>query len=106
MVPGHEILGKITHVGSNVTNFKVGETVGVGCMVDSCGECESCHDHEEQFCTKGFTGTYNGLDKDGKTPTYGGYSNNIVVDQKFTLKISPIGKNSLYKKRRTTRTFP
>ncbi|MEZ4814601.1 MAG: NAD(P)-dependent alcohol dehydrogenase [Bdellovibrionota bacterium] len=87
MVPGHEILGKVTHVGNAVTQFKVGDTVGVGCMVDSCRECESCKEHEEQFCENGMSGTYNGLEQDKKTPTYGGYSNNIVVDEKFTLKI-------------------
>ena len=86
MVPGHEILGKITAVGSKVTKFKVGEIAGVGCMVDSCRTCENCADGLEQYCTVGSNQTYNGLGKDG-TPTYGGYSNNIVVHEDFTLRI-------------------
>lgn len=89
MVPGHEIVGRIIKVGSNVKKFKVGETVGVGCMVDACGTCNQCHTGHEQFCEKGETVfTYNALERDKKTPTYGGYSNNIVVQQNFVLKIS------------------
>jgi uncharacterized zinc-type alcohol dehydrogenase-like protein len=87
MVPGHEIVGKITKVGEHVTKFKVGETAGVGCFVDSCRQCPSCLAGLEQYCDVGMTGTYNGLDKEGK-PTYGGYSNQIVVDENYTLRIS------------------
>lgn len=89
MVPGHEIVGRVTRVGSQVTKFKVGDLAGVGCLVDSCRRCYSCKDGLEQFCENGWVGTYNSIEKDGKTPTYGGYSNNIVVDESFTLRISP-----------------
>jgi len=89
MVPGHEIVGRVTRVGSQVTKFKVGDLAGVGCLVDSCRRCHSCKDGLEQFCENGWVGTYNSVEKDGKTPTYGGYSNNIVVDESFTLRISP-----------------
>lgn len=87
MVPGHEIVGTVTHVGAAVKKFAVGDTAGVGCLVDSCRHCESCADHEEQFCTNGATFTYNS--KDGKHGglTYGGYSNDIVVDEAFALSI-------------------
>lgn len=89
MVPGHEIVGKVTKVGANVKKLKVGDLAGVGCMVDSCRECASCREGEECYCDKGqIAFTYNGKYKDG-TPTYGGYSNNIVVDEAFALKISP-----------------
>jgi len=88
MVPGHEIVGKVVKVGASVNKFKVGDSVGVGCLVDSCRECECCKEHEEQFCQKGMVGTYNALEKDGKTRTFGGYSNNIVVDQDFVLRIA------------------
>lgn len=87
VVPGHEIVGKVSKVGSSVTKFKVGDSVGVGCMVDSCGDCPSCKQNLEQFCFKGCTFTYNSLDKDGKTPTYGGYSKQVVVTEDFVLKI-------------------
>ncbi len=87
MVPGHEIVGKITAVGDNVKDFKVGELAGVGCLVDSCQQCHPCKEGEEQFCEKGAVGTYNANDYDGN-PTYGGYSTSIVVDQKFTLHVS------------------
>ena len=89
MVPGHEIVGRVTRVGSQVTKFKVGDLAGVGCLVDSCRRCHSCKDGLEQFCENGWVGTYNSVEKDGKTPTYGGYSNNIVVNESFTLRISP-----------------
>jgi len=89
MVPGHEIVGRVTRVGSQVTKFKVGDLAGVGCLVDSCRRCHSCKDGLEQFCENGAVATYNSVEKDGKTPTYGGYSNNIVVDESFTLRISP-----------------
>ena len=85
-VPGHEIVGRVTQVGSSVKNFKVGDLAGVGCMVDSCGHCHSCHDSEEQYCDNGFTGTYNGPVYGGEN-TYGGYSQSIVVKESFVLKI-------------------
>ena len=88
MVPGHEIVGRISKVGSNVTDFKVGELAGVGCIVDSCQECNQCKTGHEQFCETGKVVTYNGLEKDRKTPTYGGYSNNIVTNRKFVYHIS------------------
>ncbi|MEU8591535.1 NAD(P)-dependent alcohol dehydrogenase [Streptomyces sp. NPDC048664] len=86
MVPGHEIAGVVSAVGSGVTKFKVGDRVGVGCMVDSCRECDNCRAGLEQYCVKGMTGTYNALDKDGE-PTYGGYSQQIVVDEAYTVRI-------------------
>jgi uncharacterized zinc-type alcohol dehydrogenase-like protein len=88
VVPGHEIVGTITAVGANVTNFKPGDLAGVGCMVDSCQHCASCGEGLEQYCENGFTGTYNSADKKMPgTPTFGGYSKFIVVDQKFALRI-------------------
>jgi uncharacterized zinc-type alcohol dehydrogenase-like protein len=87
MVPGHEIAGIVTQVGSKVKKYKVGDKVGVGCMVDSCRNCQNCEHHVEQFCSNGFTGTYNSVDRKTQTPTYGGYSNKIVVDENFVLKI-------------------
>ncbi len=87
-VPGHEIVGRVTAVGDEVTRFAPGEIVGVGCMVDSCRQCASCRDGEEQYCTgSGFVGTYNGDDKHGGGHTFGGYSDHIVVDQDFILKV-------------------
>ncbi|MEU7969773.1 NAD(P)-dependent alcohol dehydrogenase [Streptomyces sp. NPDC049097] len=86
MVPGHEIAGIVSAVGSGVTKFKVGDRVGVGCMVDSCRECENCRAGLEQYCLKGNVGTYNALDRNGE-PTYGGYSEQIVVDENFTVRI-------------------
>ena len=87
-VPGHEIVGKVTAVGSNVTTFKIGDLAGVGCMVDSCRSCESCEEGEEQYCTGGgMTGTYNG-GPDGVN-TYGGYSDHIVVDAAYALHVAP-----------------
>jgi alcohol dehydrogenase (NADP+) len=86
MVPGHEIAGVVTAVGADVTRFSVGDRVGVGCMVDSCGECEYCVAGEEQFCVKGNVQTYNGREYDG-TPTYGGYSRQIVVKDRFVVHI-------------------
>jgi uncharacterized zinc-type alcohol dehydrogenase-like protein len=85
-VPGHEIVGTVTAAGKDVKGFKVGDTVGVGCMVDSCGHCASCAEGEEQYCENGFTGTYNGPVFGGEN-TYGGYSTSIVVDQKFVLRV-------------------
>lgn len=87
MVPGHEIVGRVTAVGSHVKSFKVGELAGVGCLVDSCQTCSQCAAGEEQYCENGSTGTYNSKDKNGEI-TYGGYSTQIVVDEKFTLHIS------------------
>ena len=87
MVPGHEIVGRVTAVGAGVTKFKVGDVVGVGCMVDSCRTCSACAEHIEQYCENGFTGTYNGLEQDKKTITYGGYSDHIVVTEDFVLKV-------------------
>lgn len=87
-VPGHEIVGRVVAVGSSVSQFKPGDTVGVGCMVDSCQHCASCNEGLEQYCEKGFVGTYNGPASGGGENTYGGYSDNIVVDEKFVLRIS------------------
>ena len=88
MVPGHEIVGRVVQVGSAVTRFKPGDLAGVGCMVGSCGACGSCREGLEQYCEKGFIGTYNGVEKDGKTPTQGGYSTRIVTDEGFVLRIA------------------
>jgi alcohol dehydrogenase (NADP+) len=87
MVPGHEIVGKVVRVGKNVQKFKVGEVAAVGCLVDSCRTCENCQEGLEQYCSKGAVGTYNARGKDG-IPTYGGYSNTIVVHQDFVLHVS------------------
>jgi uncharacterized zinc-type alcohol dehydrogenase-like protein len=87
MVPGHEIAGKVTKVGSKVTKFKVGDSVGVGCFVDSCRHCEHCERGLEQYCKEGMTLTYNGVERDGKTPTQGGYSSHIVVDENYVLRM-------------------
>lgn len=88
MVPGHEIVGRVIKVGDHVKNFKVGDLAGTGCMVDSCQVCENCKKDLEQYCLEGNTGTYNSLERDGKTPTYGGYSNTIVVREEFVLHVS------------------
>lgn len=88
MVPGHEIVGKVLEVGAEVTKFKVGDTVGVGCLIDSCQHCENCEKGLEQFCKNGSSGTYNDHEQDGTTVTYGGYSKHIVVNEKFVLKVS------------------
>ena len=88
MVPGHEIVGRITAVGANVTKFKVGDLAGIGCLVDSCRTCSSCADNQEQYCENGMVGTYNSYEKDGKTLTQGGYSDKIVTDEKFVLHVS------------------
>jgi uncharacterized zinc-type alcohol dehydrogenase-like protein len=86
MVPGHEIAGIVSDVGSEVTQYKVGDRVGVGCLVDSDRTCPACQRDLEQYCQSGATATYNGLDKDG-VPTYGGYSERVVVDENFVLRI-------------------
>ncbi|HZF65576.1 MAG TPA: NAD(P)-dependent alcohol dehydrogenase [Chitinophagaceae bacterium] len=88
MVPGHEIVGRVVNVGSSVQKFKKGDLVGVGCIVDSCRHCVNCKDGLEQYCSNGWVGTYNGIEKDGKTVTYGGYSNQIVVREEFVLQVS------------------
>ena len=88
MVPGHEIVGRVERVGASVKNFKAGDLAGVGCFVDSCRTCASCQDHEEQFCEKHTSFTYSSTEQDTKTPTFGGYSSQIVVDEKYTLKVS------------------
>jgi uncharacterized zinc-type alcohol dehydrogenase-like protein len=87
MVPGHEIVGHVTRVGPRVTKFKAGDVVGVGCFVDSCRTCSSCKEGEEQFCEKHLAFTYNSTEMDEKTPTYGGYSNQMVVDENYVLRI-------------------
>ena len=87
VVPGHEIVGEVIKVGDNVNGFKKGDLVGVGCMVDSCQECDSCRDNLEQFCENGATMTYNSENKHLGGHTYGGYSENIVVNKKFVLNI-------------------
>jgi uncharacterized zinc-type alcohol dehydrogenase-like protein len=87
MVPGHEIAGIVSQVGTNVSSYKVGERVGVGCFVDSCRKCSPCRDGLEQYCVEGCTLTYNDVERDGKTPTQGGYSNKIVVNEDYVLKI-------------------
>lgn len=87
MVPGHEIAGRITAVGSDATRFRVGDHAGVGCFVDSCRECDNCTAGEEQYCQVHTAATYNSLEMDGTTPTYGGYSTHIVVDENYVLRI-------------------
>jgi len=89
MVPGHEIVGRITEVGSQVSKFKIGDLAGIGCMVDSCKECLTCKGGQEQFCEKGETvWTYNSVERDKITPVYGGYSNKIVCTEEFVVRIS------------------
>lgn len=92
MVPGHELIGVVTAAGSKVSNFKVGDYVGVGCMVDSCLECKYCKKDEEQYCASGNTGTYGGVAKYGRCgevgkSTIGGYSDKMVVNERFAIKI-------------------
>jgi alcohol dehydrogenase (NADP+) len=89
MVPGHEIVGKVTRVGARVEKLKVGDLAGVGCMVDSCRKCGPCRHDLEQFCELGAAMTYNGTEMDRKTPTYGGYSTHVVVDERFALRVQP-----------------
>ena len=88
MVPGHEIVGRVTGVGSSVTKFKEGDLAGVGCLVDSCRECPKCKKGLEQYCENGSVGTYNAYERDGKTVTYGGYSKQIITTEDFVLKVS------------------
>lgn len=88
MVPGHEIAGRVVKVGKNITKHKIGDYAGIGCMVDACGHCSSCDMHKEQFCEKGTAFTYNSVDKyHNDEVTMGGYSNTIVVNEKFAIKI-------------------
>jgi uncharacterized zinc-type alcohol dehydrogenase-like protein len=87
MVPGHEIAGVVARIGDQVTKFKVGDKVGVGCFVDSCRHCEYCNKGEEQYCVEGITQTYNNIERDGVTPTMGGYSDKIVVNEEYVLRI-------------------
>lgn len=87
MVPGHEIVGRVSQVGSDVTKFTVGDIAGIGCFIDSCRECPACDMGVEQYCIKGSALTYNSTEMDRVTPTYGGYSNKYVVDEKYGLKV-------------------
>lgn len=87
IVPGHEIVGRVTAVGVDVTKFKVGDAVGVGCMVDSCGHCAACEGGHEQHCCEGATFTYGGADRIDGTPTHGGYSEKVVVKQDFVVRV-------------------
>ena len=87
-VPGHEIVGRVTAVGAHVKKFKVGDHAGIGCLVDSCRECDNCKDGLEQFCVNGMVGTYNGQEKDGSGYTLGGYSKSILAHEDFVMHIS------------------
>jgi uncharacterized zinc-type alcohol dehydrogenase-like protein len=87
MVPGHEIVGRVARVGGEVSRFKEGDMVGVGCFVDSCRECGACREGEEQFCETHLVSTYNSTERDQTTPTYGGYSTQIVVDENYVLRV-------------------
>jgi uncharacterized zinc-type alcohol dehydrogenase-like protein len=89
MVPGHEIVGRVVRVGKDVKKFKADDVVGVGCFTDTCRVCNSCKEGEGQYCEKHLSLTYNSLEQDLKTPTYGGYSSQIVVDENYVLSISP-----------------
>src|SRR5215203_3999014 len=91
MVPGHEIVGRVSQVGSEVTKFEVGDAAGIGCFIDSCGECPACTTGIEQYCIKGSAMTYNGTEMDRTTPTYGGYSNKYVIDEDYALKVNATG---------------
>src|SRR5258705_13654341 len=88
MVPGHEIIGKVNRVGKTVTTFKQGDLAGVGVLVDSCRTCSNCKQGLEQYCDVHWVPTYNGYEMDLKTITFGGYSNQIVVDSNYALHIS------------------
>lgn len=87
MVPGHEIVGRVSKVGPSVSKFSVGDIAGIGCFVDSCRQCVNCRDSQEQFCTQRAAFTYNSLEMDKVTPTYGGYSKHYVVDEAYALKV-------------------
>ena len=87
MVPGHEIVGVVTEIGSSVSKFKIGDRIGVGVFIDSCRICEPCKSGLQQYCDEGMTGTYNGYERDGKTIAFGGYSNGFVIDQDYAVTI-------------------
>jgi alcohol dehydrogenase (NADP+) len=87
MVPGHEIVGKVAETGERVGRWKRGDTVGVGCFVDSCRTCEACRAGDEQYCANGVAFTYNSRERDGRAPTFGGYSTRITVDENYVLRI-------------------
>ncbi|MCG3176671.1 MAG: NADP-dependent alcohol dehydrogenase C 1 [Candidatus Omnitrophica bacterium] len=87
MVPGHEIVGRVSRVGSRVKRFNVGDIAGVGCFTDSCRRCVSCREGEEQYCEGSVQWTYNATEKDGKTRTYGGYSQRLTVDENYALRV-------------------
>lgn len=89
LVPGHEIVGRVVRVGDDVTKFAVGDLAGIGCFVDSCRECVNCKQGLQQFCFQRAVFTYNGVERDGVTRTYGGYSNNYVIDENYALKVRP-----------------
>lgn len=88
MVPGHEIVGRVSQVGENVTKFKVGDTAGIGCFIDSCRECAPCTSGIEQYCLQFAAWTYNSTEMDRATPTFGGYSNKYVIDERYALKVN------------------
>ncbi len=89
MVPGHEIVGRVARAGAKVSRFREGDTVGIGCLVDSCRTCDRCARGLEQYCAMGPAWTYNSTEMDRRTPTYGGYSKAIVVDEAFALRVDP-----------------
>jgi uncharacterized zinc-type alcohol dehydrogenase-like protein len=89
MVPGHEIVGKVTRIGSDVSKFKVGDIAAVGVLIDSCKKCKPCQDGLENYCVEGMTGTYNSYERDGKTLAQGGYSSQIVTDEHYVMHVSP-----------------
>ena len=87
MVPGHEIVGKVIDIGSQVSKFKIGELIGVGVFIDSCRNCSSCTAGLEQYCLEDMTGTYNAIERDGKTVAFGGYSNRFVIDEDYAVHV-------------------
>ncbi|MEA4948046.1 MAG: NAD(P)-dependent alcohol dehydrogenase [Petrimonas sp.] len=87
IVPGHEIVGRISKIGENVSKFKVGDLAGVGCIVDSCRECQHCHEGEEQFCESGWTVVFNAPDRKYGGTTYGGFSEKIIVDENYVVHV-------------------
>ena len=91
LVPGHEIVGRVSHIGGEVTKFKVGDVAGIGCFIDSCRECPNCKNGHEQFCIKQAAYTYNGTEMDRVTKTYGGYSDKYVIDENYALKVKADG---------------
>lgn len=94
MVPGHEIVGRVTRVGDAVTKFSVGDIAGIGCFIDSCRECVACGAGVEQYCMNGMAMTYNGTEMDRTTPTFGGYSKHYVIDENYALKVNATGELS------------